>query len=289
MTSALQSSANKRNALKSVGPRSAEGKARSAQNAVRHGLRSELPVLPGEKARDWEEHQAGILRSLAPVGALEEALANRVALLLWRQRRVILYELGVTAEGLAEVEEARTPTAADPDLPEQGVPDGVRLQHLLEDLAERQEHFHSQRQVVQLLEALSSANDEAAVSGAVIDDLLIWTDGEFIEREKPFNWRNAEFLTRLGVPAGEVKTPWRWQGWTVGMVRQALTELACWHEADPEGLVVEVLAQLQQGQRDWEPVQRDLLAQAEALRRRVEARKVWLRQQSMLPNEQELA
>src|SRR5262245_12852036 len=129
MTTAVQTAANSRNARKSCGPRTTAGKARSAQNAVRHGLRSELPVLPGEKARDWEEHQAGILRSLAPVGALEEALANRVALLLWRQRRVVLYEVGVTAAGLAQVEEA-PPAEADPAPADQEVPDSVRLQQL---------------------------------------------------------------------------------------------------------------------------------------------------------------
>src|SRR5262249_10863821 len=69
MTTALQAAANSRNAARSSGPRTAAGKARASQNAVRHGLRSLLPVLPGEKARDWEEHQAGILRSLTPLGA----------------------------------------------------------------------------------------------------------------------------------------------------------------------------------------------------------------------------
>src|SRR5262249_61413225 len=100
-------------------------------------------VLAGEKARDWEEHQAGILRSLTPLGALEEALAIRVALCLWRQQRVVLYEVGVTAAGLAQVGEA-PPAEADPVLAEQGVPDSLRLQQLLEDLEEKRGHFRSQ-------------------------------------------------------------------------------------------------------------------------------------------------
>src|SRR5262249_32505364 len=183
----------------------AGGRGGCGGKGVRRGLRSESPVLPGESARDWEEHQAGIRGSLVPVGALEEALANRVALLLWRQRRVILYEVGVTAEGLAQVEEARGRTEGDPSLAEQEVPDNVKLARMLEDLEEKREHFRSQRQVVQLLEALSGGNVEAAVNGEAVFDLLIWMDGEFIQREKPFNWSDREFLARLGVPNDELK------------------------------------------------------------------------------------
>src|SRR5262245_48146098 len=105
-----------------------------------------------------------------------------------------MYEVGVTAAGLAQVEEARLQTEGDPSLPDQEVPDTVKLQQLLADLEEKREHFRSQKQVVQLLEALPGAKDEAAVSGGVIDDLLLVMDCEFLEREKPFNWRNAEFL-----------------------------------------------------------------------------------------------
>jgi hypothetical protein len=288
MTTALQATSNARNATKSSGPRTALGKARSAQNAVRHGLRSELPVLPGEKARDWEELQADILRSLAPVGALEEALANRVALCLWRQRRVILYEVGVTAAGLAEVEEeARAQAVGDPSLPEQ-LSDTVKLQQMLEDLEEKQEHFRSRQQVVQLLEALPGAADETAVNGEDVFDLLLLMDSEFIQREKSFNWSDAEFLTRLGVPADDLKGPFRWRGWTMGTVRRAVAELARWYEADPQGLAAQVLGKWQQGQQEWKPVLDELEAQVETLRRRVQAKEARLRQRRMLPDEKAL-
>jgi hypothetical protein len=289
MTITLQTAANLRNATKSSGPKTAVGKARSSQNALRHGLRSELPVLPGERARDWEEHQAGILRSLAPVGALEEALAQRVALCLWRQRRVILYEVGVTAAGLAEVgEEVRAQTEGDPSLPDQGVPDTLKLQQFLQDLEEKQEHFHSGQRVVQLLEAVPSADDEAAVNGEDVIDLLILMDSEFIQREKSFNWCAHDFLSRLGVPAAELKAPFRWRGWTVGMVRRGVEELARWYEVEPDCLAAKVLAKWQQGQREWEPVLDDLEAQAEALRRRIQAKEERSRQRRMLPDEKEL-
>jgi hypothetical protein len=289
MTTALHAAANLRNATRSSGPKTAVGKARSSQNALRHGLRSELPVLPGERARDWEAHQAGILRSLAPVGALEEALAQRVALCLWRQRRVILYEVGVTAAGLAEVgEEVRAQAVGDPSLPDQGVPDTVKLQQMLEDLAEKREHFRSGQRVVQLLEALPSAADETVVNGEDVFELLVLMDSEFIQREKSFNWGDADFLTRLGVPADDLRAPFRWRGWTVGMVRRAVAELARWYEVDPGGLAAKVLTQLQEGKQEWEPVLDELEAQVEALRRRVEAKEARLRQRRMVPDEKEL-
>src|SRR4051812_49772122 len=74
------------------GPRSAAGKAVAKMNGLAHGLRADTPVIAGEDASVWEAHREGILRDLAPVGAIEEALAQRVALLLWRLARVARFE-----------------------------------------------------------------------------------------------------------------------------------------------------------------------------------------------------
>jgi hypothetical protein len=88
-TSLAKIAANRRNALQSTGPATPQGNAQSSQNAIRHGVYSILPVVPGlERSEDWETHCAGILKSLAPVGTLEGALAERVALCIWRLTRV---------------------------------------------------------------------------------------------------------------------------------------------------------------------------------------------------------
>lgn len=75
------------------GPKSAAGKALAARNAISHGLLSPAPVvLATERAEDWQTHLQGVVRSLNAEGYIETALAERVALLLWRLGRVTRYE-----------------------------------------------------------------------------------------------------------------------------------------------------------------------------------------------------
>src|SRR5215218_8776192 len=61
MTSFKQFEANRRNALKSTGPTSAEGKQRSRCNAVRHGLTAETVIGALEDAADYKAFEAAII------------------------------------------------------------------------------------------------------------------------------------------------------------------------------------------------------------------------------------
>ncbi len=93
MTPTKQQRANRRNAQKSTGPKTAGGKAKVRQNAVKHGLFARMPVLPKfESEEEWQEHLRLVLAELQPVGHLESALATRIATLLWRLQRVARYE-----------------------------------------------------------------------------------------------------------------------------------------------------------------------------------------------------
>ena len=85
---ALTALLQQRIAAKRGGPRTALGKATSSGNALTHGLTSNAPTIPGETVEAWQDHRAAIVASLDPVGALETALAERAALLLWRLNRV---------------------------------------------------------------------------------------------------------------------------------------------------------------------------------------------------------
>jgi len=88
MATEAQVLANRLNAQKSTGPRTAEGKAAVAQNAVKHGLSARLDVIKGEDQAEFDRHREAMLGELAPVGAMEAMLAERVVNLSWRLKRV---------------------------------------------------------------------------------------------------------------------------------------------------------------------------------------------------------
>ncbi len=80
--------ASRQNGAKSRGPRTLEGKARSARNALKHGMRAQKHlVLPDEDAAEFADLEAALIAELAPVGALQAVLARRVAVAAWRLAR----------------------------------------------------------------------------------------------------------------------------------------------------------------------------------------------------------
>lgn len=92
MTSAARNKSNKENARKSTGPRTVEGKAKSASNALNHGMLSKDLLLPGEDVADWSVLLDRLMSELAPVGTLEQLLVERIAVAVWRQRRLVRVE-----------------------------------------------------------------------------------------------------------------------------------------------------------------------------------------------------
>lgn len=88
MASEAQVAANRLNAQKSSGPRTAEGKAVVAQNAVKHGLLAREGLLRGEDGEEFARHREALMEELNPTGALEVILAARIVDLTWRLRRV---------------------------------------------------------------------------------------------------------------------------------------------------------------------------------------------------------
>ncbi len=110
MTSLRQIEANRRNALKSTGPTSTEGKHRSRCNAVRHGLTAETVIGALEDAEDYRAFEAAVTADYDAQSAVERELVLRLASLLWRLRRATAMETGllqIQAESLTEFRQSR--------------------------------------------------------------------------------------------------------------------------------------------------------------------------------------
>jgi hypothetical protein len=106
VTSDKQTQANRRNALKSTGPTTPEGKAAASQNALTHGLLSREVLLPGEDEAMLVELSGRLREELRPVGELEGLLVERVIAAAWRLRRLGRVEAGIFAwERLEELAE----------------------------------------------------------------------------------------------------------------------------------------------------------------------------------------
>jgi len=142
MATAAQVVANRSNAQKSTGPRTPEGKAKVAQNAVKHGLLARAVVLQGEDPQEFAEYREQMLEELYPDGMLAQVLAERVVSLSWRLQRAArsqnaafeaLYEKHAadprTVGGLAEPS-----PGPDPDEPAGSGPTLGRM--LVEDFAQ---------------------------------------------------------------------------------------------------------------------------------------------------------
>jgi hypothetical protein len=105
MTSPNKLEANQANAQKSTGPKSAQGKAKSAKNAMLHGLYAEAMVpAAGEDSEAFAALCQAVRERLQPTDAIEGRLADRIALLLWRLDRLTRYDAAVASRAASAAE-----------------------------------------------------------------------------------------------------------------------------------------------------------------------------------------
>jgi hypothetical protein len=95
MASEKQVRANRRNALKSTGPKTPEGKSAVRLNATTHGLRSQEVLLPGEDPEALKELDENLRAELKPVGELENLFVDGIVAAHWRLRRLRQVEAGI--------------------------------------------------------------------------------------------------------------------------------------------------------------------------------------------------
>ena len=102
MISAKQLQANRNNARLSTGPRTEQGRNRSRMNALRHGLTGQVTTMTDEDRAAHEQFSQALIHSLAPEGAMETQLAQRIATDSWRLNRASAIEDNLFALGLHE-------------------------------------------------------------------------------------------------------------------------------------------------------------------------------------------
>jgi hypothetical protein len=102
MASDKKNEANRRNASKSTGPKTPEGKAAIRLNALKHGLLSQEVLLPGEDGEAFRALGENLRAELQPVGQLENLLVDRIIVAYWRLLRAGRVEAGMFAGELYE-------------------------------------------------------------------------------------------------------------------------------------------------------------------------------------------
>ncbi len=87
MPTLSQIEANRRNAQRSTGPRTVEGKAASSMNALKSGIDAESTVIPGEDAAALAALTEQFYQDCQPQTVIESVLVDNIIHATWRLRR----------------------------------------------------------------------------------------------------------------------------------------------------------------------------------------------------------
>ena len=105
MATQAQITANRLNAQKSTGPSTAEGKAASRFNALKHAATARSLVIPGEDEAVLAELSAAYYDQFQPVGPEEALLVEKIVASDWTQRRMRRLEAEVTNALVAKLDD----------------------------------------------------------------------------------------------------------------------------------------------------------------------------------------
>lgn len=167
-----QLAANRANAQRSTGPRTAEGKARCAQNRTTHALTGAHAILPGEDPAAFERLKSALLDEYQPQTETEAHLVDEMAHNQWKLRRAEAME----NRALARSCELDTGSGGNEPLFTDEV---ARLSRYLASIRRAWSNAHSRLRLVQndrrraeaeqLSLALDLAADEAAAAASSLD------------------------------------------------------------------------------------------------------------------------
>ncbi len=108
MSSKRQNATNRRNARRSTGPRTTEGLHASSLNALKHGLRSHLAIIPGENEAEFHALFDAFAEEAAPQSPRDLAAVRKIAACEWRLRRIAAIETEMFTQALQQPAEEPT-------------------------------------------------------------------------------------------------------------------------------------------------------------------------------------
>jgi hypothetical protein len=170
--------ANRKNALKSTGPRTDAGKAISRQNSIRHGLLASKVVVPGfEDRQEFEAFSLEMAQTLLPVGPLESRLCEEITSCFWRLERARKFEASEIRKAKESLSmQGVTSVVVQRPLPRVEHLSDDELEHIIRAFHERQpvtnafDHsIHVLRQVQALLQEGKNLSDTLWQELAEID------------------------------------------------------------------------------------------------------------------------
>jgi hypothetical protein len=103
MATPRQIEANRRNAQKSTGPKTPEGKQAVSLNSLRHGLRAATVVLPREDAAEFQRLCDDLEAEWQPQTRTEQIYVEQMAIAYWKLQRLELIEARTLSEGLSDL------------------------------------------------------------------------------------------------------------------------------------------------------------------------------------------
>src|SRR3989441_9860844 len=105
MATLKQIESNRRNALKSTGPKTPAGKAAVSMNSLRHGLRARTVVLPGENREEFNQLCDDLERDWRPKSRTAQFYLEQMAVSQWKLTRMEVAEAGIFKESLSAKEQ----------------------------------------------------------------------------------------------------------------------------------------------------------------------------------------
>lgn len=153
MATEAQIRANRENALKSTGPKTAEGKSNSARNSVLHGFYSRrFVILPGEED-EFDSFLFTLQVEIAPATPLEEILFQQLAQAAWNIERCHKAEAALAAY------------SPDPEIdPLLDDRNEAKLRRIDSCLRRSQSAFHKNLNQLRAIQAVRKASEQSSTA-----------------------------------------------------------------------------------------------------------------------------